>query len=133
MGPKISTELVLITVIKFDLGSARLSASTGVLIDKIVQDLESAPLHRIALQAQAASNEPDPTNLARSRANAVRAELVRKGIDERRILVKIFGSAPIPIPSDTHVNSCTDTTALNAVPRVAYTIGTDAEIPIEWR
>lgn len=127
------SEIGLVTVIEFDLGSARLSASAGMRIDKIVQDLVNAPLRLVALQAQAASNEPNPTSLARSRANAVRAELVRKGIDERRILMKIFGSAPIPIPHDIHVKPCTDTSALNAVPRVVYAVGTEKEIPSEWR
>jgi outer membrane protein OmpA-like peptidoglycan-associated protein len=82
--------------IPFPKDSSTLPAQADSLGDLV---LHVGPADRVQVRGHADSTEKDPKAIALARAQAVKALLVKKGFDEKRILVVAFG-AEVPIATN---------------------------------
>jgi len=80
--------------IRFEEGSARIDAGSGALIDEVAGALRPCLGSIIAIAGHTDASGPEPGNLAlsRERAEAVQAELVRRGISGDGLRARGHGS-----------------------------------------
>jgi outer membrane protein OmpA-like peptidoglycan-associated protein len=79
--------------VQFDLGSARLTAASATVLDRLVKTLNDNPDLNIAIAGHT-DNSGDPgfnTTLSKARANSVLQYLVKAGIDATRLSAQGYG------------------------------------------
>lgn len=87
------TSLQILQKLMFARGDDRLAPTGRPLLDAIGDVLEANPdIRRIEVQGHASSDEADAWGLAMRRAEAVRAELLARGIEARRVTAATYGS-----------------------------------------
>jgi outer membrane protein OmpA-like peptidoglycan-associated protein len=75
--------------LQFDARSSRARPEHGELLDRIAQTLiENPQVQRLIVRGHATSRERDPSALALARAETVRMELVRRGVQRERLEVE---------------------------------------------
>jgi outer membrane protein OmpA-like peptidoglycan-associated protein len=81
--------------VHFDFGKATIRPADVTVIDSDARWLQSNPSHDIVIEgyADARGTKPYNTALARQRAQALRRELVARGIDRNRIAIVSYGEA----------------------------------------
>ncbi len=95
--------------VNFKVASADILASSNTVLDKAIAVLKEFPDLRLEIQGHT-DDQPmmkgtkafaDNTALSQGRADSVKAYMVKKGIDENRLVAKGYGeSAPIDDPKD---------------------------------
>jgi peptidoglycan-associated lipoprotein len=89
------TEISALRPIHFDFGKATVRPADVAVIDQDAQWLKSNPSYEIVVEgyADARGTKAYNTALARRRAEALRRELVARGIDRHRIAIVSYGEA----------------------------------------
>jgi hypothetical protein len=86
--------------LRFMPGSATLSAEDHVKLEGLVQGLAIRKRRRVTLEGHADASEGGAAvQLAQRRAEAVRAAMVKLGVDRSRITITNSGTNPVPAPS----------------------------------
>jgi OOP family OmpA-OmpF porin len=95
------TDLVMLEPVRFAEGAATI-ASGAPTLDEIAKTLAANPaIARVAVDGHADGAEKDPQALSLARAQAVVAELVKKGVDPKRLEARGLGAAKPMHPNDT--------------------------------
>lgn len=110
-----SPEIRILQQVHFEQQSARLGDASRPVIRTVAELLATRPDLEITVDGHADSSEKDADSLGQQRAEAVRAELLKHGVQPARFPVKSYGAQRPIAPSDTKENR-----ALNR--RVAFTI-----------
>lgn len=111
--------------IYFENARAEVKPSSYPVLDAITAILNQAPerFPQLALEGNAAANEPSPMRLSLARASAVRLALIERGVDGARLFARASGATVPACPHDRGV--CWDLerrvefAVLRPAPRVA--------------
>jgi outer membrane protein OmpA-like peptidoglycan-associated protein len=86
--------LQILDRVYFAAGSHTLKPEAGRLLDAIAATLKGNPeVTLTGVEGYAANDEPDPMEVAKARATAVRRALIERGVSADRLLVRGFGAA----------------------------------------
>jgi OOP family OmpA-OmpF porin len=101
--PPVGEELLILTGIKFDFDSSKLSRDSEVLVDRAVDNLNRNQNMAVLIEGHTDSTGPDDYNMGLSlrRAKAVKDYIVSKGIAASRMSVKGLGESDPLASNDT--------------------------------
>ncbi len=93
--------------VHFDANAVRMSASEAAVLDAVIQRLHADAALNLQISGHADASEIDANNtgtvgLSHARADAVRSQLIARGIDGRRLVIRAVGATE---PRDTNATS----------------------------
>jgi outer membrane protein OmpA-like peptidoglycan-associated protein len=87
------TAIEIFDMIYFKAGSDTVQPQSFPIADAVAATLQGNPsITLVEIQGHAAANEPDAFGIAARRAAAVRAYIIKKGVDGRRLQVQSYGN-----------------------------------------
>ena len=95
------TTVEVIDYTHFAPDSAEIAADQTDVLDAIASTLAANPeITKVEVQGHADASERDPAAISQSRADAVVAYLVSKGVEAGRLVAKGYGTAPTEEPAE---------------------------------
>jgi outer membrane protein OmpA-like peptidoglycan-associated protein len=98
-------EIRIMTTTPFAYGKALPTAGSEALLDEVAAVLAQHPeIQKVAVEGHSSTDEPGGARLAESRAKAIMAKLVKKGVAPTRLLARGYGDTRPIAPSTTREN-----------------------------
>ena len=100
--PRVCLSIVMINRIEFNAGSTAVASGQTHIVDAMVQSLQNQP--QLTLEIEGHTDDTEPASLGKARAEAVKRELVKRGIGAARITTTTQGGSQPLVPNTSAEN-----------------------------